>query len=316
MLVSIVVCTHSLDNLQNLMDAIDSLLNQTHKEMEVIVVVDGNRELYERIVKVYDAQEKLEVVATKENIGLSGARNTGISAAQGDAIAFFDDDAVAEKRWVENLVNIYEELDAIAVGGKILPIWLTHRPDYLPEELDWLVGATYEGFGEEEVAEVRNTFGSNMSFKKEVFEKIGLFNERFGVARSRISCMQGEEAEFTVRMKNKLGKGIIYNPVAVVYHKIPASRTKPRTLLKRAFYQGYSKALLKRFSPSPETLAIEGSYLMGLLFKYIPRRIKGIFSSNSIKEIKQLSFLAAAIISVGLGFLYGYVKRCGGHDSD
>ena len=309
MLVSIIVCTHSLDNFQNLMDAIDSLLNQTHKEMELIVVVDGNHELYERIVKVYDAQEKLEVVATKDNIGLSGARNTGISAAQGDAIAFFDDDAVAEKSWVENLVNIYEELDAIAVGGKILPIWLTRRPDYLPEELDWLVGATYEGFSEEEVAEVRNTFGSNMSFKKEVFEKIGLFNERFGVARSRISCMQGEEAEFTVRMKNKLGKGIIYNPEAIVYHKIPPSRTKPRTLLRRAFYQGYSKALLKRVDLSSAVLATEGSYLMDLLFKYIPRRIKGFFSSNSIREIKQLSFLAAIIVIVGLGFLYGYVKR-------
>ena len=309
MLVSIIVCTHSLDNFQNLMDAIDSLLNQTHKEMEVIVVVDGNQELYERIVKVYDVQEKLEVVATKENIGLSGARNTGISAAQGDAIAFFDDDAVAEKSWVENLVNIYEELDAMAVGGKILPIWLTRRPDYLPEELDWLVGATYEGFGEEEVAEVRNTFGSNMSFKKEVFEKIGLFNERFGVARSRISCMQGEEAEFTVRMKNKLGKGIIYNPEAIVYHKIPPSRTKPRILLRRAFYQGYSKALLRRLYHYPEALATEGSYLKELLFKHIPRRIKGIFSSNSTKEIKQLSFLAAVIISVGLGFAYGYVKR-------
>jgi len=308
MFVSIIVCTHSLDNFQNLVDAVDSLLNQTHKEIEVIIVVDGNQYLYERIVKVYDAQEKLEVVATKDNIGLSGARNTGISAAQGDAIAFLDDDAVAEKSWVENLVNIYEELDAIAVGGKILPIWLTRRPDYLPEELDWLVGATYEGFSEEEVAEVRNTFGSNMSFKKEVFEKIGLFNERFGVARSRISCMQGEEAEFTVRMKNKLGKGIIYNPEAIVYHKIPPSKTRPRVLLRRAFYQGYSKALMKRRSLSPESLATEESYLKDLLVKYIPRRARAIFSSNSIKEMKQLSFLAAVIISVGIGFLYGYVK--------
>ena len=54
MFVSIVVCTHSLDNLQNLMDAVDSLLNQTHKEIEILVVVDGNRELYERIVEIYD----------------------------------------------------------------------------------------------------------------------------------------------------------------------------------------------------------------------------------------------------------------------
>ena len=56
------------------------------------------------------------------------------------------------------------------------------------------------------------------------------------------------------------------------------------------------------------TLATEESYLKDLLFKFIPRRVKAIFSSNSVMEVKQLSFLIITIISVGLGFLYGYVK--------
>jgi len=308
MFVSIVVCTHSLDNLQNLVDAVDSLLNQTHKEMEVIVVVDGNRELYERIVKVYDAQGNVKIMVTEESLGAFGAGNVGVKAARGDVIAFLDDDAVGEKRWIGNLVDIYEKSDAISVGGKILPIWLSKKPDYFPEELGWLVGITHEGFAEEKVAEVRNTFGPNMSFRREVFEKIGLLNEKLGFAKGGTTYMQGAEPEFALRMKNKLGQGVIYNPEAIVYHKIPPSKTRPRILLRRAFYQGYSKALMKRRSPSPEALATEESYLKDLLFKYIPRRIKGIFSSNSIKEIKQLSFLATVIISVGLGFLYGYVK--------
>lgn len=309
MFVSIIVCTHSLDNFQNLMDAIDSLLNQTHKEMEVIVVVDGNQELYERIVKVYDVQGNVKIMVTEESLGAFGAGNVGVKAARGDVIAFLDDDAVGEKRWIENLVDIYEKSDAISVGGKILPIWLSKKPDYFPEELGWLVGITHEGFAEEKVAEVRNTFGPNMSFRREVFENIGLLNEKLGFAKGGTTYMQGAEPEFALRMKNKLGKGVIYNPEAVVYHKIPPSKTRPRILLRRAFYQGYSKALMKRRSPSPETLATEESYLKDLLFKYIPRRVRAIFSSNSIKEMKQLSFLATTIISVGLGFSYGYVKR-------
>ena len=308
MFVSIVVCTHSLDNLQNLIDAVDSLLNQTHKEMEVIVVVDGNRELYERIVKVYDAQGNVKIMVTEESLGAFGAGNVGVKAARGDVIAFLDDDAVGEKRWIENLVDIYEKSDAISVGGKILPIWLSKKPDYFPKELGWLVGITHEGFAEEKVAEVRNTFGPNMSFRREVFENIGLLNEKLGFAKGGTTYMQGAEPEFALRMKNKLGKGVIYNPEAVVYHKIPPSKTRPRILLRRAFYQGYSKALMKRRSPSPDTLATEESYLKDLLVKYIPRRIKGVFSLNFTKETKQLSFLAAVIISVGLGFLYGYVK--------
>ena len=309
MFVSIIVCTHSLDNFQNLIDAVDSLLNQTHKEMEIIVVVDGNQELYERIVKVYDTHDNVNIIVTEESLGAFGAGNVGVKAARGDVFAFLDDDAVGEKRWIENLVDIYEKSDAISVGGKILPIWLSKKPDYFPEELGWLVGITHEGFAEEKVHEVRNTFGPNMSFRREVFEKIGLLNEKLGFAKGGTTYMQGAEPEFALRMKNKLGKGVIYNPEAVVYHKIPPSKTRPITLVRRAFYQGYSKALMKRRSSSPESLATEESYLKDLLFKYIPRRVKGIFSSNSIKETKQLSFLATTIISVGLGFLYGYAKR-------
>jgi len=289
---------------------VDSLLNQSHKEMEIIIVVDGNEELYQRLMEDYALQDKIEVVALKENVGLSAARNAGIRAARGDAIAFFDDDAVAEKRWVQNLVDIYQNLDASAVGGKILPIWLSPPPDYFPDEVGWLVGIPQAGVAEEKVTEVRNTFGSNMSFRRDVFQKVGLFNEKIGFANRGASYMQGEEAEFTLRMKRGLGKGIIYNPEAVVYHKIPEARTKPRTLLRRAFYQGYSKALLNTLIPSPEVLTTEQSYLKDLLFKYIPRRLKGIFSlSHAVMELKKLSFLVAVILSVGLGFVWGYVKR-------
>ncbi len=309
MLVSIVVCTHSLDNLQNLVEAVDSLLNQTHREIEIIVVVDGNQELYDRIMKAYDNHGNIKTMVTAESLGAFGAGNVGIKVAQGDVIALLDDDAVADRGWIENLVDIYQKLDAIAVGGKILPLWLTKKPDYFPLELGWLVGMTQEGFAEDKIAEVRNTWGSNMSFKREVFDKVGLLNAELGFAKGKTSYMQGAEAEFALRMKNKLGRGIIYNPEAIVYHKIPSSRIKPGILLKRAYYQGYSKALMKKQSPLPDTLATEKSYLTDLFFKYIPRRIKGIVSLNAVKELKQLSLLAVVIICVGLGFMYGYVKR-------
>ena len=249
-------------------------------------------------------KKKIKVVASRENIGLSGARNIGIRASRGDVIAFLDDDAIAESEWIENLVNTYIELNAFAVGGKILPIWLSRKPDYFPDEIGWLVGYTHKGFVEKKVVEVRNTFGPNMSFKKEVFERVGLFNERLG--KKGNSCMQAEEAEFCLRMKNKLGKGVVYNPCAIVYHKIPQSKVKIKMLLKRAFYQGYSKALLKRLSSSPETLATEKSYLKDLFLKYIPKRMKRVYC---ISELKKLSILVASIFSVGLGFLYGYTKR-------
>jgi len=306
MLVSIVVCTHSLDKYQNLVETVDSLLEQIHQEIEIIIVVDGNEELHKKIVAGYGSNEAIKTVLLKQNMGLCVARNAGIRAAQGNAIAFLDDDAVAERTWIKNLVDTYEKFDAISVGGKVLPIWVSGKPDYIPEELYWLVAITHEGFAEEKAVEVRNTFGPNMSFKREVFEKVGVFNQNFGFARRGTSYIQAEEAEFSLRMKQKLGKGVMYNPEAVVYHKIHPSKVKVKMLLKRAFYQGYSKALLRKVSPSADPIATERAYLKTLILKYIPRRIKRIYY---VSELKKLSILVASIISVGLGFAYGYVKR-------
>jgi len=306
MLVSAVVCTYSLDNYPNLVEAVDSLLAQTHREMEVIIAVDGNAELYERVLAHYSGNKAVKTVLLKENVGVSGARNAGISVAKGDVIAFMDDDAVAEKGWIENLLSTYREYDAAAVGGKILPVWLGGKPDYLPEELYWLAGITHEGFAEEKVVEVRNTFGPNMSFKREVFQKAGMFNENLGFARRGTSYIQAEEPEFALRMRRELGKGVIYNPKAVVYHKIPSAKVKVGLLLKRAFYQGYSKALLRKLNISDDSIATERSYLKALLFEYIPRRLKRFYR---LSELKKLLMLFACIGAVGLGFVYGYVKR-------
>jgi GT2 family glycosyltransferase len=306
MLVSAIVCTHSLDNYSNLVEAVDSLLAQTHTEIEIIIAVDGNAKLHEMVSAHYADNKAVKTILLKENIGVSGARNAGISVAKGDVIAFIDDDATAEKGWVENLLGTYREYDAVAVGGKILPVWLDTKPDYLPEELYWLVGATHQGFAEERVGEVRNAFGPNMSFRREVFQKAGMFNENLGFARRGLSYIQAEEPEFALRMRRELGKGVIYNPKAIVYHKIPRAKVKVGPLLKRAFYQGYSKALLRKLNISADSEATERSYLKALLTKYIPGRL---MRSYRLNELKKLLMLVACVIAVGLGFAYGYVKR-------
>jgi GT2 family glycosyltransferase len=311
MFVSVIVCTYRSDAYENVLDVVASLLNQTYPEIEIIIVVDGNEQLRKKIATVSNTQDNIQVIASEESIGTSGARNLGIRRARGDIIAFLDDDTVTEKGWIENLVDSYQKKDAIAVAGKILPIWLAKKPDYLPEELYWLVGLTYEGSPKEGVTHVRNALGANMSFKREVFEKVGLFNQNFGFARKRTSApyIQGEESELALRMKNKLGKGVLYNPNLIVYHKVYEWKTKLRVLIRRAFYQGYTKAWLKRISPSPNPLATEESYLKDLLLKYIPRKIRRVFLwINPLTEIKQLLVLLASILAVGLGFVYGYLR--------
>lgn len=306
MLVSAVVCSHCIDQYEDLVEAVTSLLEQTHGDLEVVVVVDGSEELHDRVVARYGGNEAVRIVHLKQNVGASGARNAGIGVARGDPIAFIDDDAIADRTWMENLLAAYRDYDAVAVAGKILPVWVCQRPAYLPEELYWLVGVTHRGFAGDRVVEVRNAFGPNMSFRREVFDKVGLFNEHLGFSERSEPFIQAEEPEFSLRMRERLGKGVIYSPDAVVYHKIGRSKLGIRTLLRRSFYQGYSKALLAKLRISTGSMAEEKSYLRTVLLECLPRRAARAYKPG---ELKKLLFLVACLVCVGLGFMVGYAKR-------
>ncbi len=294
---SVIICTYDPENYSNLKEALDSLLQQSYKVEELVVVVDGEQVLADQLSSVYSNHRNLRVIVTEKGLSITQARNVGVKAATGDIVAFTDDDVVVDKDWAAYLVDTYKNTGAYAVGGKIFPIWLSGKPERLPEELYWLVGVTHKGFAEEKITEVRDAFGPNMSFKKQVFEMVGYFNENLGFARQRNSYIQGEEPEFGLRIRQKLGKGVIYNPKAIVHHKVPASKLKLGVLVKRSFYQGYSKALVKKIISSPDSLITERTYLKNLFSKTIPGRTK-----------KQTSVLLLCVLAVGFGFVYGHIK--------
>ena len=295
-LVSVVVCAHRTDRYQDLIDAITSLKAQSYAKIEIIMVIDGNLELHEKI-KNQANDSRIKVMLNEKNLGLSESRNRGVSRAKGDIIAFFDDDAIADANWVEELVKMYQEMDAIAAGGCILPLWLTGEPKCLPEEFYWLIGATHKGFPEE-VKEVRNTFGSNLSFRSDVLKALGGFRGEMGVKAK--GQLQGEETEICDRMRDKFGRGVIYNNKAIVHHKVFPERLRWRFLVGRAFWQGYSKRVMKEMGYS---LAEEGKFLSSLQNGIANRAMSG-----SLTKYCQLAVLLVLTSAVGLGYIYRAVR--------
>ncbi|MCK4398179.1 MAG: glycosyltransferase family 2 protein [Methanophagales archaeon] len=292
MQISIIICTHQTHRYLDFVEAINSLLTQSYENTEIIVVVDGNEELYEKI-SGNENKNVDKIIFNDKNLGLSESRNKGIKEANGDVIAFFDDDAVADENWLKELAKMYEEKEAIAAGGKLLPKWVTKKPKFLPEEYYWLVGATHKGFPEK-VTEVRNTFGSNLSFKADVLRELGGFRSEMGVKGKGL--LQGEETELCERMRNKFGKGVIYNPAAIVYHKVFPERLKVRFLLKRAFWQGYSKRMMEELGYSIDE---ESDFVRNLLFNSIPERLK-----PSSTDLLQLVFLGVLTLATVWGYIF------------
>ena len=303
MKVSVVICTYAEEMYGDFHEATESLLTQTYESLEVVVVVDGTDAVAERVHEDFGDRDDVVIHLNDENVGLLESRNTGAELASGDVVAFIDDDAVADERWVEELVSIYETHDVEAVGGKMTPIWVADQPAYLPEEFYWLVGVTHRGFGEE--GKVRNTFGSNISFRRDVFLELGGFDPNIG-GRKGDKNLQGGETELAARLRADLGGTFYYTPDAEVGHKVFEYRTDLAWLLRRAFWQGYSKRAMEVLVP--DSGDEETEFLGNLLFRFMPDRLRNAVTGPSLKEAQKFVMLVVFTACVGIGYLYGFTK--------
>ena len=297
--VSVIICTHKLNMYEHFREAADSVLAQTHDEVELVVIVDGTPEVYDRVREDYSDRGDTVVACNDENVGLLASRNRGAKLANGDVVAFIDDDAVADEAWAERLVRAYEQEDAIAVGGKMMPKWIAGKPSFLPEEFYWLVGVTHRGFADGP-GEVRNTFGSNISFRAEVFAELGGFDADIG-GRKGDANLQGGETELCARMREEYGQGVWYNPEAEVAHKVFDYRTEFWWLVDRAFWQGYSKRVMESFVEN-ET-SEENWFLRMLLLESAPKRLSRAVRSFQVSYLLQFFVLCILTASVGAGYV-------------
>ncbi|MFB6142858.1 MAG: glucosyl-dolichyl phosphate glucuronosyltransferase [Halorientalis sp.] len=304
MRVSVVLCTHTLDRYEDVTEAARSVLEQSHEDTELVLVSDGDEAVCDRFRADYGHRDDVVVHCNDENVGLLASRNRGAEAATGDVVAFVDDDAVADEQWVERLVAAYEDEDALAAGGKMVPEWVAGRPAFLPEEFYWLVGVTQRGFADG-AGEVRNTFGSNISFRRDVFLDLGGFDPDLG-GRQGDANLQGGETELAARLRAEYGAGVYYDPEARVAHKVYDFRTDPLWLLDRAFWQGYSKRGMEVLVP--ESSGEEFDFLGRLLTEFAPTRAKRLVTGPSVERFLQFVMLFVFTGAVGLGYLYGVAK--------
>jgi len=297
--ISVIISTYTTERLELLKKCIESVRHQTIPPHEIILVLDSDDELLE----FYRTNLKKDVIVLDSGgQGLSSARNAGIKKSKSNIVAFIDDDAYADDKWLENLTKHYDDMNIIASGGAIKPQWDGGRPYWFAEELDWTIGCTYKGFPEV-LSFVRNPIGCNMSYRKEIFEKIGYFKTNIG--RYKKKLLSGEEMELSSRaLKNIPNSYIIFDPTSIVHHNVPINRSKYQYVIKRCYYEGYSKAFIAE--ENKNTLRTENTYLKYLLMRSLPNRMLKIYK---IDKLSQLLVIITSILSVGIGFLRGSFEK-------
>jgi len=301
--VSIIVSTYTKKRLFDVQQCINSLKDQILQPKEIILVLDPIKEL----VDFYRSQipEFVKILVSKRK-GLSSARNVGAINSIGDIVAFIDDDAIADEKWLEHLVTVYEDSDVVGMGGNTISLWEDKRPFWFPEELDWIVGCSYKG---QPILKstIRNPIGCNMSFRRSVFEKVGYFREDIG--RLGTTPLGDEETEFSIRVLNKIpASKIVYSPLAVVYHKVGKNRARLKYLWTRSFYEGVSKATISHKFGRSEALSTEDNYMKYLFSTSIPSKLKRIYK---LENIGKLFALFISMFGVFAGFIVGRINQRG-----
>lgn len=168
--VSIIVPVYNAE--KYLVRCLDSLVNQTLKEIEIICINDGSIDDSLKILNEYAAKYHNIIVINQKNQGQSAARNVGIDTAGGEFIAFIDADDWVDLDYFEKLyISAVKNNCDIAVSGMIR-LHKYHKKFHLKFEVEKVTEDVNEKFELCDVPELSYT--CNKIYKKESFIKYNL----------------------------------------------------------------------------------------------------------------------------------------------
>ncbi len=311
--ISIITTSYTMERFKDVTELLDSIQEQTYRNIETIVVAERSPELAEKIRNYAQKKDYPNVLVLYNQCewGLSSARNLGIKEASGQIMAFVDDDALLFPSWAKETAKAYAaDSSIVGLTGPILPLWEDESMAWFPREFYWIFSCTYWDWTEP--TEVRNGYGTNISFTREGLEKCGGFVTGRGLVNgsrdTSWKMLAGEDLELSVRIRKKTGKRIVYYPEVKAKHKVYHYRYTLRFIIKRAYREGYTKSITKRLynqdNGDADILATEYTLLHHIFSKLLPDILKG-FLTNPGLSWRRLRITVTILSCVALGYFWG-----------
>ena len=167
-LISIIVPIYNVD--KYLEECIESLRNQTYKNLEIILINDGSTDNSEQICRQEAKQDNRIVFINKKNGGSASAKNIGLKIAKGDYIAFVDSDDFIELDMIEYMVNTIKKYNSDIVQCKLRDYY-TNTIYFKQEEINEKSMDVKE-FLYLILKQWENSLFCNKLFKREVIENV------------------------------------------------------------------------------------------------------------------------------------------------
>lgn len=151
--------------------SINSLIQQTYADLEIVVVDDASTDDTESVVKSFN-DERINYILHDENRGANVARNTGISQSTGEYIAFQDSDDVWLPQKIQRQIEAFQQArsETGLVSAGVCRVWPDYQTDYLPGDKwrtqDFIRSLIHNNFIPTQAAMI----------KRECIQKVGNFN--------------------------------------------------------------------------------------------------------------------------------------------
>ncbi len=201
-LVSVVIPTYNRAN--TIKRCIDSVLNQTYKNIEVIVVDDGSTDKTKEVVDSYE-DPRVRYISYRTNRGANYARNTGIKKGKGELIALQDSDDAWHPEKIEKQLQAYVNSPSdhkVVYTGTLIKNG--RKQFYMPEK--WV----HPKEGDVHRPMLRSTFANTVTIltKKECLEQIGYFDE---------NIPRAQDWELGLRLSKKYKFKLVDEPLVTTY---------------------------------------------------------------------------------------------------
>ena len=198
--ISIYIPTYNSDI--TIKESIDSVTNQSIKFDQIIVIDDGSTDNTKNILSKFD---NIEIITNPMNIGVGKSRNIGIKACKNDLIASIDSDVVLDKYWLENILKIFKEKNAVYCCGNL-------REKYLQNIYNQWRAKNYKlNWGEADVLNPPFIFTCNTLHYKKVWEDVGGFDENF-------KYPGGEDVDYSIKVTKKYNNKNLYSSKSLCLH--------------------------------------------------------------------------------------------------
>ena len=272
--ISAIICTHNRD--RYLAKAIDSLLIQTCKNYEILIIDNASTDRTDEIAEFYVNNNPHVRYHYEAKVGLSVARNTGAQLAIAPLIAYLDDDAIASPQWLQTFIEAYAQDPKLAIsGGKVTLIWDCAQPKWLSKNLSGNLG--FYDLGDQPVQINQPGLtprGLNYAIRRTFLDQVGGFDLNLG--RVGKNLLSNEELHMT-NLALQSGWNVTYLPNAIAGHHVAPERVKRSWFLERGWWQGISECYREEIAGEAgiSQLGRGGERLLRGLYKSVKISIQG-----------------------------------------